>query len=325
MKKYYSFFLLITCLVSPLAAQDSDFSNISRMSWGLDYKIYLQIADDSTYSYDIHQLFHVSDPQNFTTDYVYYPVNLGRNYLQGISDKDTSAAKEISYKTLWSALHANLGGGWVNFTNCLMYALETDYLDLTAPLMKRPDTKWKPDPVTESYKRTRKWKYYVPVEQKRAKKEYNLRKSSNELGDIKSIPPEYINLFLNTSEKEYNSLKEKGQTKTTAKIDLVKLFLGTNYLGEAQITYISSAVLKAIKNYNVNQLPSVIVFDQFDAAAIMTLDQDGYKIGKIVFKSSDNLDEETMNQRKKQIAEIITNINNYNKNSFQKRLGNYYR
>ena len=325
MKKIYLFLLLNFWIITFLVAQNTDFNNISKMSWGLDYKIYLQMADDSTYSYDIHQLFHVSDPQNFTTDYVYYPVNLGRNYLQDISVKDTVTEGQNSYKTLWSALHANLGGGWVNFTNCLMYALETNYLDLTAPLMKRPDTKWKPRPVTETYKRTCKWKYYVPVEQKQAKKEYNIRKNNNELGDIKSIPAEYINLFLDTKEKNYNALKEKGQTKTTAKIDLVKLLLGTNYLGEAQITYISSAVLKAVKNYNVNQLPSVIVFDKFDAAAIMTLDQDGYKVGNIVFKSSANLDEETRRERKKEIIQIIDNINNYNKNSFQKRLGNYYK
>ena len=325
MKKIYIFLLLSSLIAISIDAQNTDFNNISKMSWGLDYKIYLQMANDSTYSYDIRQLFHVSDPQNFTTDYVYYPVNLGKNYLQDISDIDTVSNVNKTYKTLWSALHANLGGGWINFTNCLMYALETNSLDLKAPLMKRPETKWKPHPVTKTYKRTHKWKYYIPVSQKLAKKEYNIRKSNNELGDIKSIPEEYVNLFLDTKEKNYDALKEKGQSKTTAKIDLVKLLLGTKYLGEAQITYISSTVLKAVKNYNINQLPSVIVFDKFDAAAIMTLDQDGYKVGNIVFNSSANLDEETRQERRKEIVQIIDNINNYNKNSFQKRLGNYYK
>ncbi len=325
MKKIVFLFLWNIWMITSLFSQKTDFQDISRMSWGLDYKIYLQMTNDSTYSYDIRQLFHVSDAQNFTTDYVYFPVNLGKNYLLGISDKDTLAANDQSYKTLWSALHANLGGGWVNFTNCLMYALETNSLDLTAPLMKRPETNWKPDPLTDTYKRTRKWEYYVPVKQKLAKKEFKIRKNNNELGDINSIPENYIRLLLNTSEKKYNELLENRQTKAIAKINLVKLLLGTNYLGEAQINYISNSVLKAVKNYNLNQLPSVIVFDKYDAAAIMTLDQDGYKIGKIVFKTSAGLDEKAMQERRAEIEQIVDNINTYNKNSFQKRLGNYYR
>jgi len=67
--------------------------------------------------------------------------------------------------------------------------------------MVRPKTGWKPKPVTDSYKRTKDWKYYIPVEQKLAQKEYKIRLSKGELGDLKSLPQSYIDLLLNTSQK----------------------------------------------------------------------------------------------------------------------------
>lgn len=299
---------------------------VAEMKWELDYGIYLKMANDSAYTFDIRGLFHVKDEKSMTNDeFVLYPVGLGEEYVNGITTMNPEGASPAgTHNTLWSALYAAVGGGWVHFNNCLLYALETRHLQLTAPLMKRPATKWKPDPVTETYLRTRQWEYYVPVDQKDARKEFEIRRKNNQLGDINSIPDSFIELFLSTRNKEYKKLLKHKETRQTAQIDLVKLILGVNYLGEAQISYIRSAVLNAIKNYSANKLPAVVVFDPFKAAAVMSLDLEGYKIDAIAFRNAEALTAREADEKRLQIQKIIDDINAYNRNQFKKRLEQYY-
>jgi hypothetical protein len=281
------------------------------------------MANDSNYMYDVRDLFHVTDLKNpdFTSEFVFYPVSPGADFSNEIMKQDTLQA---SIHTLWSALHVIIGGGWVHFTNCIAYALETKILDLREPIMKRPVTSWKPDPVTETWKRTKKWEFYMPVDQNHAIKEYKIRKKSNQMGDLESLPPKYIENFLSTSESEYWQLKAEGDMKAIAQIDLVKVLLGANFLGEAQISYVSNAVFNALQNYSAGKLPSVLIFDEFDAAAAMTLDMDGYQLESIVFRSSAELSKDDIAKRQIEIAEIIKTINEYNNESFRKRLSSYY-
>jgi hypothetical protein len=298
---------------------------ISEMKWELDYQIYLKMADDSGYNYDIRHLFHIPKNENdFTTDYIYYPVNLGIEYVNDVNSRADSLILNTGYKTLWNALHESLGGGWIHFTNCLLYALEKGHLSLTAPLMQRMRTNWKPKPATDSYLRTKRWKYYTPVLRKEAVKEYDLRKVRSELGDLGSIPPEFIDLMRSTSDRDYRKLFDKGELNKAAKIDLVKLMMGANFLGEVQINYIRNAVLQAVRDYTANKLPSILIFDEFDAAAVMTLAPEGYKIDAIVFKKSSELTEPEKHAKSSEMVKIIAKINTYNHHSFMKRLGNYY-
>jgi len=304
------------------------FSKISEMKWELDYQVYLKMKNDSSYTYDIRQLFHIKEnPSDSTVDFIFYPVNLDEEYINNLSRDPANSNKSTessSFKTLWGALHESLGGGWVHFINCLLYSLETQQLDLTAPLMKRPATGWKPKPVTDSYKRTEKWKYYVPVDQKLAIKEYKLRMKKDELGDLKNIPGEFINLFLKTNNKDYYKYIESKKFNIVAKIDLVKILLGANFLSETPINYIRSQVLSSIRTYSINRIPSVLVFDDFDAAAAISMDLNGYKLETLAFKSSANLTYEQMELRGEEISKIIGDINIYNQNSFRKQLLNYY-
>ena len=129
---------------------------------------------------------------------------------------------------------------------------------------------------------------------------------------------------MNTSQRAYNKLLEQKEYNKAAKIDLVKVILGANYLGEAQITYISNAVLNAVKNYSVTKLPSILIFDKFDAAAAMTLDVTGYRVEQLAFRNSAQLSEEEKEKRIKEINDIVKKINEYNQTSFKKRLNSYY-
>lgn len=327
-KKYL---LLVFFLIPGFLYGQSDliFSRISEMKWELDYQVYLKMKNDSTYTYDIRQLFHIKDyPSDTTVDFIFYPVNLGEEYIKNVTDRtlnDNEIKEPVTYKTLWGALHETLGGGWVHFINCLLYSLETRQLDLTAPLMKRPATKWKPDPVTDSYKRTKKWEYYIPVNQKLAIKEYKLRLKRNELGDLRNIPEEYIKLFVATNNNDYNKLIENEEFNRSAKIDLVKILLGANFLSEIQIDYIRSEVLNSIRNYSINIIPSILVFDVFDAAAAISMDPDGYKLESLAFNTSADLTYEMMEERRTEIKKVIEDINIFNQNSFRKQLLNYYR
>ena len=237
-------FLLISC-------QYSFAQNIRNMHWDKDFYIHITLANDSNYIMDIEELHHTSMTEQESESFTYIPTRLDNEFVQRLKGKqiDTTVneyTNDESDKTLWSALHQTLGGGWVHFVNCLLYSLETGYLDITAPLMQRPETNWKPKPLTDSYKRTRRWEYYVPVHQRYAIREYKKKKSNNNLGDLKDIPDDFIQRFLNTSNKEYESMRKSSLKKELAKIDLIKILLGANYLGETQIKYIKSMVLKEL-------------------------------------------------------------------------------
>jgi hypothetical protein len=322
--------LIITCLLYQFlyCQQKNGFLGVTEIKWELDYQIYMKLSNDSNYTVDIKDLFHIKqDENNSADDYVYYPVNLGEEYVDEVMSQNADTSKvsaPVIYKSLWGALHASLGGGWVHFINCLSYSLETRNLSLNAPLMERPKTNWKPDPETNTYLRTKKWEFYVPVSQKIAIKEYRIREAKGELGDLKSIPKQYIDQFLSCTDKKYNKLKDQKQVNALAKIDLVKLMLGINYLGQPQILYIRSAVLKAVENYSVNKLPSVLIFDKYAAAAAMSLGPDGYTVQALAFRNTDNLSAEEMEKRKQEIFHIVAGINTYNQNLFMKRLGDYY-
>lgn len=308
--------LILSFLVFIVDAQ------VAEMKWELDFQIYLKLANDSNYTYDIREAFHVKNhKEEFTSDFVFYPVNPGEEFADEIQQ---TASNREEFTTLWNALHAKIGGGWIHFSNCIAYSIETGNLDITSPLMKRPELTWKPSPMTESYKRTRDWEYYVPVSQKNAQKEYKAKRKSGTLGDLNSLPPSYLELFLNTSQKQYDELKESGKMDVIAKIDLIKVILGSNYLGKAQITYMSNTILESVLEYSSNRLPSVIIFDEFEAAAAMSLTAEGYKIEDLVYRSSANITDVEAESRRKQIQQIVEEINDYNKKSFKKRLGSYY-
>ncbi|MGM0496945.1 MAG: hypothetical protein ACQESJ_03445 [Bacteroidota bacterium] len=303
------------------------------MEWGSNLKIDLELSNDSSYILDVDQLPHSDkDFGERLRRYTYYPATLSEDFIEQLKeikieeDKDTSMVQSFD-KTLWSALHDFIGGEWPHFMNTILYAIEKGYLDLEAPLMKRPDTNWKPDPKTESYKRTRKWDYYVPVNQRHAHNEYELRKENDNLGGLKYVPESFIDLFLDAGNWKYSRMQKKDDKETErrlAKIDMVKLLLGSRYLGTPQIQYIKSGVLKAMNDYSKEELPSIIIFDNFNAAVAMSLNESGYKIDKVIFKDVDEISEEVKTERKDKIEAIVDNINEVNKEIFKKRLKKYY-
>jgi len=306
---------------------------IKDMQWGLDYQIHLTLFNDSSYTIKVEDMVHSNSVSGDSTlkEFVYYPVMLARDFvdkLKEVTNQDTSALprSDVHPKavTLWSALHGSLGGGWVHFVNCLLYSLETRHLSLTAPLMERPKTSWKPTPMTEKYKRSRKWKYYVPVDQKQAQKEYKLRLKENQLTDLHDVPADFIHLFTETSEKDYEKMLTKHDIKKQARIDLVKLLLGSGYLGEPQISYIKTMVQKAMLQYSYNQLPTVIVFDDIDAAVVMSLNESGYNLEKIVFRNAKDLSDEDKQQRQQKIERTIVAINKVNQKVFEQRLKKHF-
>ncbi len=303
--------------------------NIRNMHWDKDFYIHITLANDSNFIMDIEELHHTSMTEQESESFTYIPTRLDDEFVQRLKGKqiDTTVNEYTngeSDKTLWSALHQTLGGGWVHFVNCLLYSLETGYLDITAPLMQRPETNWKPKPMTDSYKRTRRWEYYVPVNQRDAIREYKTKKSNDNLGDLKDIPDDFIQRFLNTSNKEYEIMRKSSLKKELAKIDLIKILLGSNYLGEAQIKYIKSMVLKAMAQYAENKLPSVIIFDNFNAAVAMSLNEKGYQVEKIVFADEKFTSMETRLDRTDKIKTIVNEINEVNKEVLQQKLKKYY-
>ena len=307
-------------------------SFVKDMQWGVDYQIHLTLSNDSSYAVNIEDLVHSRTLGTDTVlkDFVYYPVMLARDFVDKLKEnydpgKDTMLVNTTAKPTtLWSALHSSLGGGWVHFVNCLLYSLETRYLSLTAPLMERPKSHWKPRPVTQTYLRTKKWKYYVPVNQKQAQKEYYLKEKENSLANIKDVPEDFIKLFLETNDKEYKKITEKHDIQKQARIDLVRLLVGANYLGNAQISYIKTMVLKAALQYSYNQLPSIIVFDDLDAAVIMSLNENGYHLEKIVFRNAGSLSDDEKLTRQQTIEQSIRIINKVNQKIFEERLKKYY-
>ncbi len=325
--------LLICFLVSAsFITQAQEKMRIRSMEWGSNLKINLKLSNDSSYILDVNQLHHTDKRygQEFN-NYTYYPARLSDefvNHLKKIKlkeiDDSPDSTKEVSYNTLWSSLHHLIGGGWAHFINAILFSLEKDYLKLQAPLMKRPETNWKPKPKTESYKRTKKWDYYVPVNQRYARKEYKIKKQKGELENLKDMPEEFVTLFLETNNWEYKRMKKKEEKKKLAKIDLIKLLVGANYLGKAQIEYIKTMVMKAINDYAKNELPSVIIFSNFNAAVAMSLDEQGYQVEKIVFNDEEEISEELKQDRSRKIRAIVDNINQVNKAVFQERLKKYY-
>jgi len=331
---YKSIISVILFIGLPLFSQQQQVM-IKQMTWGPDYQVYLQMANDSTYKYHIDELFHANAEEVFNrkTEFVYYPVNFDLSYIDSLLNRASqqeltvTLRKELQIRklTLWGSMKESIDGGWVHFINCLLYALENRQIEITAPLLKRPETNWKPNPVTETYKRTRKWRYYLPVEQKYAQKEYRIRKEKDQLGDLKSIPQGYIDLMLKTSEGKYKQLIKNREYSKLARIDLVKLILGSSYLGEAQIDYIKSRVMLAVANYNANRMPSVLIFDEYNAAVAMTLNDKGYCANKVVFSDEDKLTVEEIDQRTSIIRGIIALINEANRKSFQNRLNTFYK
>lgn len=321
--------LFIIFLSSSLFFNWSFAQNIQNMRWDKDFYIHISLANDSNYIMNIEELHHTSMDGQQSESFTYLPTRLDDEFVQRLKGKQIDSARLIKEnkgqdKTLWSALHQSLGGGWVHFVNCLLYSIETGYLDVKAPLMKRPESKWKPKPMTESYKRTRKWAYYVPVNQKYAIREYKKKKSNNNLGDLKDIPEDFIQLFLNTKNSDYDAMRKNPLKKDQAKIDLIKILLGANYLGEAQIKYIKSMVLKSMAQYAENKLPSVIIFDNFNAAVAMSLNEKGYQVEKVVFADEKYISMEMRLDRTEKIETIVNQINEVNKEVFQQKLKSYY-
>ncbi len=306
-------------------------SPIQSMRWERDYKLYLELDNDSNYVMDIKELHHSAPSmEKGNRDYTYYPVRLGEEFVNQLKNQqfapDTSKHDtiQITENTLWSAIHYSIGGGWVHFINTLHYSLEKGALDIAAPLMKRPESKWKPNPVTESYKRTKKWDYYVPVNHRLALKEYKIRKEEGSLGDLQDVPEEFIQLFLDTSPYKYRKMRDNGDRKQLAKIDLVKLLLGAKYLGKAQIKYIKGMVLRSFNEYTENQLPSVIILDNYQAAVAMNLNTKGYEVEKIVFANQKEMTPFEIESKTARIKGLIDHINQVNKEMFERKLGNYY-
>jgi hypothetical protein len=303
--------------------------NIETMQWDKDFQIHITLANDSNYILDIKELHHTNVVEDGSSSFTYLPTRLESDFVNKLlkTEVDTSAlnVKDLeSNKTLWSALHNSIGGGWVHLVNCLLYSLETGYLDVKAPLMKRPESNWKPSPMTESYKRTKKWEYYIPVDQKLAIKEYKIKKKENSLGHLNDVPSEFIDLFLSTSQSDYEDLSITPRNRKKAQIDMVRILVGANYLGETQIKYIKSMVLKAFAKYADEQLPSVIIFDNFNAAVAMSLNETGYQVDKIVFADERFISIETRLERINQIDLIVNQINDVNKEVFQQKLKKYY-
>ncbi len=330
--KLLSLVAIFIFTVSKLSAQNA--VEISDMKWGTDFNIHITFSNDSTTIQDVKALYHSSGLPGTDNEVTYYPVSLDRTFVETLKSKKfdvselnsqtDSAHNSTESKTLWSSLHPALGGGYIHFINCLIYTFESGNLTIQTPLMMRPVSNWKPKPMTDSYRRTQKWKYYVPDNQKLAHKEYNFQLKNNELGDLKLLPDSFIELFNNTNDKEYAKLKEQNEKNKVAIIDMVRLLLGSKYLGKDQIYYIKNAVIKSVMHYDINNLPSVVIFDDLSAAVAMTLDENGYKIEKIVINNQGKYNNDEIDRRIKKIEAVIKEINEANKKVFENKLKNYY-
>lgn len=332
-------FISIFCiaLASTATAQRNE---ISSMRWGADFNIHITFSNDSTSILDVRGLYHSTStmPQMAvgSEEVTYYPVTLDPEFVDALKNKrienfggDTAAAMKFSdtvrAKTLWSALHGEIGGGYIHFINCLIYSLESKSLNLWSPFYRRPESNWKPKPMTESYRRTKNWKYYFPDNQKLAQKEYLTKQKNGELGDMQLLPKSFIDLFLGTNQKQYEQLKIDGETNKVAIIDMIRLLVSANYLGLDQISLIQGAVSRSIMKYSMNSLPSVIIFDDFGAAVAMTLDHEGYKIDNVVFNQQETLSAEEIDQRMQLMQGVIRQVNAINKKLFERNLKNYYK
>lgn len=330
MVRNYLLLFVLLATINVAQSQSGKLPSITEMKWDKGFGVKFKLSNDSNYVFDIKELYHVTSKSPESSEQViYYPVGFGQAFIDQLKDKKIQDSVHNTHDkskntTLWSALHHSIGGGYVHFVNCLLYSLETGMLRVDAQLLKRPESKWKPKPMTESYKRTRKWAYYVPVTQKDAIKEYKIKAKKNELRDLQSVPAEFIQLFLSTNDKEYAELIKHNKIKDKAKIDLIRILLASNYLSEIPISYIRSAVISSVIRYSSNQLPSVIIMDDYNAAIAMTLDETGYKIEKIVFNDADTLSTDIIEARSEKIEAVIHNINEINRQIFQRSLQKYY-
>lgn len=323
---------LALSLAAPAAAtaQGSLSPRITDMQWDKGFGVRFRMSNDSNYVFDINELYHTRQQAAPRDDgqVIYYPVGFGQDFIDQLRTRglaDSAAPRPAAGNaTLWSAIHAGIGGGYVHFINCLLYALETGHLRVDAPLMQRPGSNWKPRPMTESYKRTRRWTHYVPTTQKDAQREYRIKAKRGELRDLQCVPQYFIDLFLKTSDKEYGKLAAAGRAKDKAKIDLVRVLIASNYLGETPIAIIKSAVVTAVTRYASNQLPSIIIMEDFNAAVAMTLDENGYNIERVVFSDADSLTDDEQRARVATINAVVANINQVNNQIFQRSLRNYY-
>jgi len=102
------------------------------------------------------------------------------------------------------------------------------------------------------------------------------------------------------------------------------LLLGAKYLGMDQISFIQNKVSVAVSLYSLNNLPTVIIFDDFNAAVAMVLDNTGYKIDYVVFRDQESISVEEQSLRIDQIEALIDAINEANERVFKKRLSTYY-
>jgi hypothetical protein len=325
---------LTLCLYATVAVGQAQMPSIREMRWGRDYNLHVKLSNDTNYVMDVRALHHAGgvtiDPSDEAT--TYYPVALDEEFISYIKTRKIETDKRAQIdsiptgkpKTLWAALHGNLGGGYVHFVNSLIYSLESQQLNLTDPIMIRPLTNWKPKPKTQTWKRTRKWEHYIPFNQKLAQAEYKLRLKENDLRDLQGVPSKFVEAFLNTSEKDYLQLRSQGRRMQVAQIDLVRLLLGAKYLGVDQIQFIQNRVISSVLMYGASNLPSVIIFDDFNAAVAMTLDNTGYKIDYVVFRDQDQITQDEQSHRIDMIEALIKNINDANDRVFQKRLSTYY-
>ena len=162
-------FISIFC-IALAASATAQRNEISSMRWGADFNIHITFSNDSTSILDVRGLYHSTStmPQMAvgSEEVTYYPVTLDPDFVDALKSKrienfggDTAAAMVFSdtvrAKTLWSALHGEIGGGYIHFINCLIYSLESKSLNLWSPFYRRPESNWKPNPMTESYRRTK--------------------------------------------------------------------------------------------------------------------------------------------------------------------------
>ena len=332
-KRLIGFYVLL--IFSMVSMGQQKMPSISELKWGRDYNLHVKLSNDTNYVMDVRALHH-TDEFSFDSESesaTFYPVNLDEDFINHLKTRKLEAEKQnindsLPRKgqptTLWSALHGTLGGGYVHFVNCLVYALESQYLNLADPIMLRPQSKWKPKPVTQSYKRTKKWSNYIPYDQKLAQREYKLRKRENDLSDLQGVPSKFLELFLETSQKDYENLTNEGKRMHIAQIDLIRMLLGAKYLGVNQIEYIQQRVASSILLYSKNNLPSIIIFDDYKAAVAMTLDRSGYKIDYVVFQDQETISKHENEQRLSKIELFIATINEANDKVFRKRLSTYY-
>ncbi len=338
MMKIRTLAIYCTLLVSAIQTM-AQRNEISSMRWGADFDIHITFSNDSSTILDVRGLYHSTStmPQMAvgSEEVTYYPVTLDPEFvdalknrnIESFADTNTVSANlntPMRATTLWSALHNEIGGGYIHFINCLIYSLESKNLNLYSPFYRRPESNWKPKPMTESYRRTKNWKYYFPDNQKLAQKEYLIKEKNGELGDIRLLPKTFIDLFLNTSQKQYEQLIAENATHKVAIINMLRLLVSANYLGENQITLIRGAVSKSIMQYAMNSLPSVIIFDDFGAAVAMTLDHEGYKIDEVVFNHQEELSADEIEQRLQLMQGIIRQVNSVNKKIFERNLKKYY-